>query len=291
MSKSFDRYQKRRLISSYFSVVVTMGLVLFLLGALGLLILNAERLANYFKEQVALTVFLKDTATDVEISQLQKNIAMADYAKKVRFVSKEEAAKNFSKEIGEDFVAFIGDNPLQNSLDVHIQAGFVSPETLEKIAADLSGQKIVSEVSYDKVLITLLNENVKRISLGILIASGVLLLIAVLLINSSIRLSIYSKRYIIKTMQLVGATKGFIRKPFITTHIKLGLAGATWAVVVLAGGLYYTDSRFSQLGLLEQPLQLLFIFGGIIVWGVLLSLISTFLATQRFLNVRTDDLY
>lgn len=291
MSKSFERYQKRRLISSYFSVVLSITLVLFLLGVLGLLILNTRNLANHFKEQVALTVFLKDDARDFEISQLQKSIALADYAKSVVFVSQEEAAERFSKEIGEDFVGFIGDNPLQNSIDVHIKADFVEPEKLEAIAAELNAKDVVSEVSYDKPLIALLNENVKKISIGILIASGILTLIAVLLINSSIRLSIYSKRFIIKTMQMVGATKSFIRKPFILTNVKLGIAGAVMAILVLASCIYYIDLRLPELQLDEEPLKLIIIFGGILVLGVLISLISTFFATQRFLNLRTDDLY
>ncbi|MCB0375858.1 MAG: permease-like cell division protein FtsX, partial [Sinomicrobium sp.] len=284
-------YQKRKLISSYFSVVLSITLVLFLLGVLGLLVLNTKKLADHFKEQVAVTVFLKDDAGEVKISQLQKSIALAAYTKDAVFVSKAEAAEKFSKEIGEDFVEFIGDNPLQNSIDVHIKADFVEPAALEGIAAELAAKAIVAEVSYDKPLIALLNDNVKKISVGILIASGILTLIAVLLINSSIRLSIYSKRFIIKTMQMVGATKSFIRRPFIITNIKLGIAGAVTAILTIASGMYYVDLRFPELQLAEEPLKLLIIFGGILVLGILISLFSTFFATQRFLNLRTDALY
>ena len=291
MSKSFERYQKRKLISSYFSVVLSITLVLFLLGVLGLLVLNTKKLADHFKEQVAITVFLKDDAREVEISQLQKSIALADYTKNAVFVSKEEAAENFSEEIGEDFVAFIGDNPLQNAIDVYIKADFVASAKLEEIAAGLEAKDIVAEVSYDKPLISLLNDNVRKISLGILIVSCVLTLIAVLLINSSIRLSIYSKRFIIKTMQMVGATKSFIRKPFIMTNIKLGIAGALAAILIIALGIYYIDMRFPELQLAEEPLKIIIIFGGILVLGILISLLSTFFATQRFLNLRTDALY
>ena len=291
MRKSFERYQKRKLISSYFSVILSITLVLFLLGVLGLLILNTKKLTDHFKEQMAITVFLKDNAKEVEISQLQKSIALADYTKSAVFVSQEEAAESFSEQIGEDFVAFIGDNPLQNAIDVYIKADFVLPETLETITEELRAKDVVSEVSYDKPLISLLNDNVQKLSIGILIASGVLTLIAVLLINSSIRLSIYSKRFIIKTMQMVGATKSFIRKPFILTNVKLGIAGAVMAVLILALGIYAIDLRFPELQLDEDPLQLSIIFGGILALGILISLISTFFATQRFLNLRTDELY
>lgn len=291
MRRSFERYQKRKLISSYFSVILSITLVLFLLGVLGLLILNTKKLTDHFKEQMAITVFLKDNAKEVEISQLQKSIALADYTKSAVFVSQEEAAESFSEQIGEDFVAFIGDNPLQNAIDVYIKADFVLPETLETITEELRAKDVVSEVSYDKPLISLLNDNVQKLSIGILIASGVLTLIAVLLINSSIRLSIYSKRFIIKTMQMVGATKSFIRKPFILTNVKLGIAGAVMAVLILALGIYAIDLRFPELQLDEDPLKLSIIFGGILALGILISLISTFFATQRFLNLRTDELY
>lgn len=291
MSKSFERYQKRKLISSYFSVILSIALVLFLLGVLGLLVINTKKLANHFKEQVAITVFLKDNAKEVEINQLQKSLAMTAYTKTATFVSKEEAAEDHSKEIGENFLDFLGYNPLQNSIDVHLNADYVATDSIQKIADNLSKKDYVAEVSYDKPLISLLNENVKRMSLWILIASGVFTLIAVLLINSSIRLSVYSKRFIIKTMQMVGATKRFIRKPFIWNSIKLGMVGALVAIIAMAGLLYYVNSIMPQLNLLSDPLMLAILFIGILVIGIIITWISTYIATQRFLNLRTDDLY
>ncbi|WP_417442961.1 cell division protein FtsX [Joostella sp.] len=291
MSKSFERYQKRKLISSYFSVILSIALVLFLLGVLGLLVINTKKLANHFKEQVAITVFLKDNAKEVEINQLQKSLAMTDYTKSAVFVSKEEAAESHSKEIGENFLDFLGYNPLQNSIDVHLNADYVATDSIQKIADNLSKKEYVAEVSYDKPLISLLNENVKRMSFWILIASGVFTLIAVLLINSSIRLSVYSKRFIIKTMQMVGATKRFIRRPFIWNSIKLGMVGALVAIIAMMGLLYYVDMRMPQLNLLSDPFMLIGLFIGIFVTGIIITWISTYIATQRFLNLKTDDLY
>ncbi|WP_340077282.1 cell division protein FtsX [Leptobacterium sp. I13] len=291
MSRSFERYQKRKLISSYFSVVLSIALVLFLLGILGLLILNTKKLADHFKEQVAITIFIKDAAKEVEIDQLQKSLTLAAYTKSVQFISKENAAETHSTEIGENFMDFLGYNPLQNSMDVHLKADYVSLDSLDIITAEISKKEYISEVSYDKPLIALLNDNVKRISLWILIASGVLTLIAVLLINSSIRLSIYSKRFIIKTMQMVGATKSFIRKPFILRSVQLGMAGALLAMAGVAGGLYYLDRYFPQLNLFQEPILLVGLFTGIFLLGIIITWISTFFATQRFLNLRTDDLY
>lgn len=291
MSTSFERYQKRKLISSYFSVVLSISLVLFLLGILGLLVLNTKKMADHFKEQITISVFLKDNAKQVEVDQLQKSLAMAEYTKTATYVSKEEAAAQHSEDIGENFQEFLGYNPLKNSIDVQLKADFVTPEQLEEIADEITTKDYVAEVSYDKPLIGLLNDNVKRISFWILVASGIFTFIAVLLINSSIRLSIYSKRFIIKTMQMVGATKLFIRKPFLWTNIKLGMLGAFLAIIALAGTLYYINENFPEFGLMNEPIILVILLVSVFVLGVLISLVSTYFATQRFLNLRTDELY
>ncbi len=291
MSKSFERYQKRKLISSYFSVVLSIGLVLFLLGILGLLVLNTKKMADHFKEQITISVFLKENAKEVEVDQLQKSLAMAEYTKTATYVSKEEAAEQHSKEIGENFIDFLGYNPLKNSIDVQLNADFVSPEQIEEIATGISKKNYVDEVSYDKPLVGLLSENVKKISFWILVASAIFTFIAVLLINSSIRLSIYSKRFIIKTMQMVGATKIFIRRPFLWTNIKLGMLGAVLALLALGGVLYYLDANFTEFNILQDSTLLIILFVSVFLLGVLISLISTYFATQRFLNLRTDELY
>jgi len=291
MSKSFERYQKRKLISSYFSVVLSIGLVLFLLGILGLLVLNTKKMADHFKEQITISVFLKENAKEVEVDQLQKSLAMAEYTKLATYVSKEEAAEQHSEEIGENFIDFLGYNPLKNSIDVQLNADFVSPEQIEGIATEISKKNYVDEVSYDKPLVGLLSDNVKKISFWILVASAIFTFIAVLLINSSIRLSIYSKRFIIKTMQMVGATKIFIRRPFLWTNIKLGMLGSVIALLAIAGALFYLDKNFPELNLFKDSTILILLFVGVFVLGVLISFISTYFATQRFLNLRTDELY
>ena len=291
MSTSFERYQKRRLISSYFSVVISISLVLFLLGLLGLLVLNTKKVADHFKEQIALTIYLKDTAKDVEIEQLKKSLTLAEYTKTSKFISKEEAAEEHSKEIGEDFMEFLGYNPLQNSIDVYMKADYVSPEQIDTIATDLSSKNFVDEVVYDKPLIALLNDNVKKITFWVLVVSGIFTFIAVLLINSSIRLAVYSKRFIIKTMQMVGATKSFIRSPFIWQSVKLGFIGAILALIGMAIVLYYLNNSFPELELLSDIGILAGLFFGIFFIGILISWLSTFFATSRFLNLKTDELY
>ena len=164
MGSSFENHQKRRLISSYFSVVLSIALVLFLLGLLGMLILNAKKVSDHFKEQVVLTIYLKDSAKDVEIKQLEKSLAMADYVKSTEYISKAQAAEFMKAENGEDFMDFVGYNPLQNSIDVHLKADFVTSDQLEKISEDTLTKSFVDEVSYDNDLVTLMNNNVKKIS-------------------------------------------------------------------------------------------------------------------------------
>ena len=291
MSTSFDRYQKRKLISSYFSVVISIALVLFLLGSLGLLVLNAKKVADHFREQVVVTIYLNDSAKDVEVKQLQNSLAMADYTKEAKYVSKEEAALIVKSDIGEDFMEFLGTNPLQNSIDVYLKADYVNNETLNGITSELSNKAFIEDIKYDNDLVEIMNNNVKKITFWVLILSAVFTFIAVLLINSSIRLAVYSKRFIIKTMQMVGATKRFIRKPFVFKSIQLGIIGAIVALIGMGIVLYYLNKTFPELELLQKPVLIGALFVAVFFLGIVITWISTFIATQRFLNLKTDQLY
>lgn len=291
MGQSFERYQKRRLISSYFSVVLSIALVLFLLGVLGILVINTQKLGNHFKEQIKVSIFLKDNAKQVEIDQLQQSLALASYTKEAVYVSKEDAAAMLKEEIEEDFLDFLGYNPLKNAIDLNLKADFVNEEKLEEIVSEITQKSFVAEVNYDQPLVGLLDNNIKKISFWILILSAFMTLIAVLLINASIRLALYSKRFIIKTMQMVGATKRFIRKPFLYTHIKLGIIGALLAIGALAGLLAYLDYVFPGLGLAQNPIELAVLALLILSLGIGISGGSTFFAAQRFLNLRSADLF
>lgn len=285
---SQDNYQKRRLISTYFSVVISISLVLFLVGLLGLLLLNSKKVADHFKEQIALTIYINDSAKPIEVKQLQKSLTLRSETKNTRFVSKEEAAETHSKEIGEDFMEFLGYNPLLSSIDVYFNASYVSPAFLSNLQKDLETKNYINEVIYDEPLVEILDENIKKITQWVLILSGVFILVAILLINSSIRLSIYSKRMIIKTMQLVGATKSFIRGPFIWKHLQLGILGSLIALGALSGVLYELNQRFPELNIIANPIEPALIFSGILGMGILITGLSTFFATQRFLNLTTE---
>lgn len=291
MASSFERYQKRRLVFSYVSVIISITLVLFLLGSLGIIVIKSKSVADQVKEKVVLTVYFKDSAKEVEMKQLEKSLALADYTKSSVFVSKEAAAEAHSEEIGENFMDFLGYNPLQNSIDVYLKADYVSPITTKEISDEIASKDFVDEVTYDQSLITLLSDNIKKITLWVLIISTVFTLIAVLLINSSIRLSVYAKRFTIKTMQMVGATKRFIRRPFVWRSVRLGILGAILALLGMAVILYYLNETFPEFSLLDDKILIGALFLGIFLLGILITWISTFIATQRFLNLRTDELY
>ena len=289
---SQSSYQKRRVFSSYFWVVISLFLVLFMLGILGLFLLNSQKLADYFREQVPMSIYFKDTAKQVEMEQLEKTLQMADYTKSAVFVSAEEGARRTQEDLGEDFVATLdGFNPIPNSIDLRLNASFVTASEVQQIADELAEKEFVQEVIFDKPLVSLLNDNVKRITFWMLVIAGIFVLIAFLLINSSIRLSVYAKRFTIKTMQMVGATKGFIRRPFIGTSVKLGLIAAFLALGLLAVVIYYADQYIPELNILSDYQTLGILFAGVLTFGILISLLSTFFATTRYLNLRTDELY
>lgn len=291
MSSSFEKHQKRRLISSYFSVVISIALVLFLLGSLGLLVLNAKSVSDNFKEQVILTIYLEDSSKSVEIKQLEKSLAFSEYIKQTEFVSKESAADFMKLEYGEDFLDDIGYNPLKNSIQVNLKASYVTTRRLDSISESNLKKNFVEDIKYDKDLVSLMNSNVKRLSLWILIISGIFTAIAVLLINSSIRLAVYSKRFSIKTMQMVGATKKFIRTPFIWRSIRLGIIGSLMAITGMAIVLYYVNISFPEFQLIQNKLSIGLLFASIFLTGILIAWWSTFFATQRFLNLKTEQLY
>lgn len=291
MSSKFESYQKRRLASSYISVVISIALVLFMLGVLSLVLLKSTTVSNRVKEKIAFTLFLKDKVNRKQINGFKNSLVKEDFARRIVYTSKAQAAKKYSKEIGEDFLTFLGENPLKNGIDIYLKAAFVTPEKMEVLEARFLKNQFVADVSYDKPLINLLTEHIQRIGFWLFVLSGFLALVAIILINSAIRLTIYSKRFNIKTMQMVGATKSFIRKPFIWQGIKLGFIGAFIALIGVGVVVYYIDVFAPSLRLLKDYITLSYVVGGVLLAAFIITLFSTFFATQRFLNLRTDELY
>ena len=292
MAKSFqDNYQKRRILNNYFSVIISITVVLFFIGILGLFLLNTKSLASHFKEQIVMTVYLKDNAKDIEITQMQKKIQLNSSTKRVQFKSKEDAAEEYARDIGEDFVEFLGFNPLLNSIDIYFNAAYVNALSLNQTKTEIEISDFVAEVVYDQPLVTLLEKNIERISFVLLISTALFVVIALLLINSSIRLSIYSKRFVIKTMQLVGATKSFIRRPFILSHLSLGIISSFLALTALNFLLLEVNKRFPEIEIMQQTSELMIVFGSVLILGISITGVSTFFATQRYLNLKTDAVY
>ncbi|MAW16259.1 MAG: cell division protein FtsX [Flavobacteriaceae bacterium] len=288
---SATRIYKRRLLTSYLSVVSSNALILFVLSVLGFVLLNSQSIANYFKEQVTMTVFLDDQAKEMEREQLTTTMRLALFTKSVRFISKETAAAEHSATIGEDFMDFLGYNPLQDALDIGLKAEFVTTEVLDSLSDVMEQKPFVSEVLYDRPLIVLLNQNIERIRFWLFICTTVFVAIALLLINHSIKLSIYSKRLVIQTMLLVGARKGFIRRPFLWRYVLLGIISAVLALTGFAGLLSFLVRLVPQVDWWGSIENIAFLAGGIMLCSVLISTVSSFFATQRHLKLTYDILY
>lgn len=291
MASSFERYQKRRLISSYFSVILSIFLVLFLLGSLGLFLINSEKISNNFRENIPMSVYFNDKATSSDLKAFEESLKTAPYIKDYKFVHKDSAALEQQEVIGEDFVHFLGFNPLQNSYDIHFNGDYVVKDSIKNIEFSFKENDLIEDIVYDQQLVELVNENITKITFWILVISAVFAVMSFLLINSSLRLSVYSKRFIIKTMQMVGATKSFIRKPFIWTSVKLGMIGSVLAILGVLCIAYYADTKFPSLLILQDTQSLIIVCGGIFIVGIIITYISTYFATQRFLNLKSDDLY
>ena len=286
-----SKNKNKRLLSSYFFVTISISIVLFIMGAFFLLAFNAKKISNDFKEKIPITIYLKDSAKKIEIAQIQKKIKLKDYTSSMSYISKERGAEILIEEIEENFLEFLGTNPILNSIDVYLKSDFVKSDILDQISKDFSEIKFVDEVRYDAPLVSLINENLMKIKFWVLIFASFFLVISILIINSSIRLSIYSNRMIIKTMQLVGATKKFIRKPFINTHIYLGIISSFIAISFLSFSLLYIEKNVIELNLISEIEIILGLFTSILLFSVVITSVCTYLATQRFLKLKIDQLY
>ena len=289
--KTEKRITKWRLRSSYLSSIISNSLVLFMLGVVMLLVFNAKKLSDYVKENIGFSVILHDDIRDVEANFLRKTLDASPYVRTTEYISKEVAAAELQKELGDDFIGFLGYNPLSSSIEVKLKANYANPDSIRKIEDELMAQRPVKEVFYQKSLVNLVNENVSRISAILLIFSGLLFFVALVLINNTIRLSVYSKRFIISTMKLVGATWGFIRTPFLLKSISHGIYASVLAIGLLCGIIYIVQGEFYELVNFGQVELLSVVFGLVMLLGVFINLISTFFAVNKFLNVKTDDLY
>ena len=275
----------------YISTVISIALVLLMIGLLGLILVHARNLSNYVKENIVLNIIVNDGAKEVDVLALQKQLDVNPYILKTQYVSKELAARNLQKDLGEEFVQFLGYNPLLSSIDVYMKADFANNASIEKLSGQLSKNPLVKEVIYQKSLIDLVNQNLKVIGFVILAFAAILMIIAVALINNTIRLVIYSQRFLIKSMQLVGATKGFIRKPFIGYGLLHGFIGGLIAVILLLLTLYVAQQQIPELVILTNWIEFGIVFLVVIGAGMLISTLSTWFAVSKYLGLKIYDLY
>lgn len=284
---------KRRMAGSYFMSLMSIALVLFLLGVFALLMLHAQKLSNHLKENIGFEVVMNSNVKEDNILKLQKELDAMPAVKSTTYITKDEAIRRLSEDLGEDFLQWLGneDNPLLPSIDVRFKADYANNDSLNLIQAQLLKNKDIKEIYYHKSLVNLINQNMNRIGLGLMIASLVLLIIAITLIRNTIRLSIYSKRFLVRSMQLVGATPAYIRRPFIRSGITQGFFGALIADAFLALLLYCLYQRLPELTLVQDYTIIICIFGGIIVLGILLGGLSTRFALRKYLNADVDKLY
>ncbi len=283
--------KNKRLLSSYFSVILSISIVLFLMGAFFLIAFNAKKISDDFKEKIPISIYLKNDAKKIETEQLIKKLNLKDYTNSISYISKEKGAEMLINEIGEDFIEFYGTNPLLNSIDVFLKSEFVTTLVFDEITNELNNTDFIDEIIFDAPLISLINDNINKIKYWILGIALFFLSISIVVINGSIRLSIYSNRINIKTMQMVGATKRFIRKPFINIHVKLGLIGSVIAVIMLSSSLYYIQNNFEYFNFESEIPLIISMFGAISVFSVIITYLCTYFATQKFLKIKIEQLY
>ena len=283
------KIKNKRLLTSYMSIVVIMSIVLFLFGFFGVFVISSNSIANSFKENFSVSIFFQDNVKQIEVAQLQNELLMSDYIDKLSYVSKESAVLIMKEEYGEDFIQDLGYNPLVNSIDLNFKSQYVEAVKIDSISEIIKKNKYVDEIVYDKNLINLINENIKRVTFWLIPSISIFLIITFLIINSSIRLSIYSNRQLIKTMQLVGATKSFIRKPFLKTNAFLSLISSFLSISLIILIINYLDNNINFLNNIEpKTIFILCLF--MILLGLTISYISTFFATKNILKIKADKL-
>ena len=277
--------------NSRLTSVISISLVLFLLGLILLIGLLGNRLSVYVRENIAFSVVLKDNLPEAEIKRTQKRLDALPFIKSTEYISKEQAARELEEELGENPETFLGYNPLQASIEVRLRADYANPDSLRTVEGQLRRYTSVSELLYRKDMMEMVHDNMRKLSLALLALAAALMAISFVLISNTIRLLIYSKRFLIHTMRLVGATPGFIRRPFVRYNVVSGLVAALLAILMLTGALYWLQSELTGfIRLLDMP-TLLAVYGAVLLLGVFLSVVATVIAVNRYLRMGVDKLY
>jgi cell division transport system permease protein len=273
------------------SIVISMSLVLFVLGILGFLLINANRLSNHVKQNIGFSVMIKEGVKDVDILQLQKWIDSKPYSLETDLVSKEDAAKELREQLGEDFITFLGYNPLLESIDIKLKASYANSDSLLILGENLIKNDLINEVYYQKDLVEKINENVRKMSIFLLSFCILLFIISFTLINNTIRLSVYSKRFLIRTMKLVGATNKFIKGPFLSESIYNGVYSSLVAICMLIGVFQLLQSDMPDFLNIRDFKSMGILFACIFVAGILFTWLSTFFALRKYLQIKESEIY
>lgn len=283
----------KSLTGSYIVSLMSIMVVLFLLGLFAILMMHAGRLSAHIMENIGFEIVMNGDTKEANILRLQKELDAMPAVKSTEYITKGEAINRLSEDLGEDFLQWLGDeeNPLLPSIDVRFNAAYANNDSLSVIEAQLAQNQDIKEIYYQKSLIDLINKNVKRIAIVLLVLSAILLIIAVILIRNTIRLSVYSKRLLIRSMQLVGATRSFIRRPFVGRSVLQGLIAALIAVGLLASMMYALNQNLPELALIQNKTVIIGIYVSLIIFGILLSAVSTFFALNKYLNADVDKIY
>ena len=290
MSVHNNKLKKNRILSSYVSVVISISMVLFLFGLLSFSIINIKNVSKNFKESLTMSIYLKDNAKLVDLNQIKNSLVTSLYVKDLNYISKEEAVSIMKTEFGEDFINELGYNPLVNSFDINLMSEYVEGRKIDSISNLIQKNNFIDDIQYDRDLVSMMNTNMKKITLWMFPITIILFIISVLIINSSIKLAIYSNRFTIKTMQLVGATKKFIRRPFIIKNILLGICSSAIASSLLYFTIFYLDNKIPFIDIINN-VYIIYLILAVIFLGVLITWISTYFATQKLLNLNTEKLY
>jgi cell division transport system permease protein len=291
MKKQVEKITLGRLRTAYATTVVSITLVLFMLGLLGLIILYASKISTHVKENIGFMIIMKPEVNEARVIQLQKQLEVANFVKSSEYITKEQAATQMKAYLGEDFISFLGVNPLLPSIEVKLVARYANNDSLKVVSARMMENPSVKEVLYQKSLIQDLNNNIALIS-GVLLGFSILLLIiAFALISNTIRLAVYSHRFLIRSMLLVGATSRFIIKPFILKGIAQGAAASLFAIILLTGLMIAARNQIPDLIALDDWVAFILLAIGVIVAGILLAGVSTILAVRRYIRMHVDELY
>ena len=291
MANSDNRIMRRRLRNAYLSSVISISLVLLLVGVASMLLVNAKSVSDYFKENMQISVLMKQNVSDEDALEYRELLDGERYIKSTTFVSKEQGRKELAEQLGEDFLDVFENSPIPVSIDVTLEAAYVSSDSLEVVRAEIAESPLVEEVVYQRSLVDALNANLSRISMVLGVFIALLLFISFVLINNTVRLSVFARRFTIHTMKLVGATRSFIRAPFLLQSAFQGVFAAFLAIIVLLGLMFLMRSSFAQLFEIFRMELLLLVMGIVLVSGLALCLISTYFVVNKLISLHKDELY